>query len=79
MKKQNMPGNPRTELDADEMLPEYRFDYRQRRPNRFAAEVPEGSLLVLLEPDIARVFKTEEAVRGILRAIAEAMPEAQKP
>ncbi len=39
----------------DDMLPEYRFDYRQARPNRFTTDIVEGSLVVVLEPDIARV------------------------
>jgi hypothetical protein len=52
------------------MLPEYRFDYRQARPNRFATDVVEGSLVVVLEPDTARVFQTSENIKAVLRAIA---------
>jgi hypothetical protein len=58
------------------MLPEYRLDYSKARPNRFAAEIAEGSLVVVLEPEIAQVFGTEETVKAILRAIAQAMPKA---
>jgi len=60
-----------------EMLSEYPFDYSKARPNRFAAEIAEGSLVVVLEPDIARVFETEETVKAILRAIAQAIPKAR--
>ena len=59
-----------TVASGDDMLPEYHFDYRQARPNRFATDVVEGSLVVVLEPDIARVFKTPESIEAVLRAIA---------
>ena len=64
-------GRPR----YDDMLPEYHFDYRQRRtsrarPNRFATDIVEGSLIVVLEPDIAQVFKTPESIQAVLRPIA---------
>jgi len=62
----------------DDLLPEYRFEYRQARPNRFASDVTEGSLVVVLEPEIAQVFKTSETVKTILRAIANAMRKAQE-
>jgi len=61
------------------MLPEYRFEYQKARPNRFTAEVVEGSLIVVLEPEIARVFKTQEAVKTILMAIAKTLPSVQEP
>jgi hypothetical protein len=65
-------------IESDDLLPEYDFDYRKARPNRFAAEVVEGSLVVVLEPEIAQVFKTQETVKAILRAIASALPKAQE-
>jgi hypothetical protein len=65
---------PESGAEIHEMLSEYRFDYSKARPNRFAAE---GSLVVVLEPDIAQVFGTEETVKAILRAIAQAMPKAR--
>ncbi len=55
------------------MLPEYSLDYRKARPNRFAPNVTEGSLLVVLEPDIAQVFTTPESVKKVLQALVEAM------
>jgi hypothetical protein len=61
--------------DSDELLPEYSFDYRKARPNRFAPKIEEGSLIVVLEPDIARVFNTPEAVKKVLRALIETMPQ----
>ena len=44
------------------------------RPNRFAEGIAEGSLVVVLEPQLAQVFKTPERVKAILEAIAQAMP-----
>jgi hypothetical protein len=56
-------------------LPEYRFDYRKARPNRFAAQVKPGSRAVVLDPDVAEVFPTPESVNAVLRALIETMPK----
>jgi hypothetical protein len=61
----------------DDMQPEYHFDYSKARPNRFARGIAEGSLIVVLEPDLARVFKTPEQVKTILRAIVDALPQQE--
>jgi hypothetical protein len=60
---------------SDELLPKYDFDYRRALPNRFAQKIEAGSLIVVLEPDIARVFSTPEAVKKVLRALIETMPQ----
>ena len=59
---------------TDELRSEYRFDYRKARPNRFAARYKEGSRVVLLDPDIARVFTTPASVNDVLRALLETIP-----
>ncbi|MEA3395999.1 MAG: hypothetical protein U9R05_00870 [Chloroflexota bacterium] len=64
-----------TVASDDDMLPEYHFDYRQAHPNRFAGDVAAGSLVVVLEPDIAQVFKTSENTRVVLRAIARVLSQ----
>lgn len=56
-------------------MPEYRFDYRKARPNRFAARLKPGSRAVVLDPDAAAVFSTPEAVNAILRALIENLPQ----
>jgi len=61
----------------DDMLPEYRFDYSKARPNRFAEGIAEGSLIVVLEPELAQVFKTSKQVKAILRAIADTLPQPE--
>jgi hypothetical protein len=76
MKKTDIIENGRDETE-DDMLPEYRFEYSKARPNRFAEDITEGSLVVVLEPELAQVFKTSEQVRTILRAIADAMPQQE--
>ena len=53
----------------DELLPEYNFDYSKARPNRFAAQASEKSITVILEPDIAKFFKTSEEVNKALRTL----------
>ncbi len=61
-----------------EMRPEYRFDYRKARPNRFAGREKENPLVVVLDSDIAEVFKTPESVNAVLRALITTMPPATK-
>jgi hypothetical protein len=68
LEKQNVPSD-------EDMLPEYHFDYREARPNRFAADVEEGSMVIVLEPDISRAFRSPESVKAILRAIAGGLSE----
>jgi hypothetical protein len=61
---------------SDEMRSEYRFDYRKARPNRFSGRNKEERLVVVLDPDIAKVFKTPQSVNKALRAIMTAIPIA---
>jgi hypothetical protein len=61
----------------DELLPEYRFDYKKAKPNRFANRSGKQQMtVVVLDEDIARIFSTPEAVNKVLRALIEAMPQA---
>jgi hypothetical protein len=63
----------------DELKPEYRFDYRKAKPNRFAAAIPEHAVVVVLEPDVAAVFNSSKTVNSLLRSVISAMPETQAP
>jgi len=63
---------------SGEIRPEYRFDYRKARPNRFAARYNVGSPVVMLDPDVARAFPTSESVNAVLRALLETMPKASR-
>jgi hypothetical protein len=56
------------------MSPEYRLDYSQARPNPYAARYHASRPSVTLEPDVAAVFTSSEAVNRVLRALIETMP-----
>jgi hypothetical protein len=76
MKNTDTMENDRPKAE-DELLAEYAFDYSKARPNRFARDIAQGSLIVVLEPELARVFKTSDRVNAILRAIADTMPQSE--
>lgn len=68
-------ATPHLEQDAaDELRPEYDFDYSRARPNRYAGQVDKSQVVVMLDPDISEVFTTPESVNAILRALIETMP-----
>ena len=58
---------PKASKQAEELLPEYRFDYSKAKPNRFTT----GPRLILLDEDVAQVFKTPDAVNRALRELME--------
>ena len=60
--------------NAEKMLSEYTFDYSKARPNRFAEYITSETLTVVLDPDVAAVFQTSDAVNRVLRALIETMP-----
>jgi len=57
------------------MRAEYRLDYSKAKPNRFASKIKEGSVAIVLEPDVASVFESSEAVNQFLRSVIEALPK----
>jgi hypothetical protein len=64
---------------ANELKAEYRFDYTKAKPNRFAERTQPGSVAILLDPDVARVFQSAESVNGVLRALLATMPNRRAP
>lgn len=60
-----------------DMRAEYRFDYRKARPNRFAAHMKGSTVAVVLDPDVASVFRTSEAVNSLLRSVISALPKRE--
>ena len=76
MKKARTP-KPRPRV-ADDLLPEYDFDYRQSRPNRFAQRAQMKRTSVTLGPDVSKVFTSEESVNAVLRALITTMPRTAK-
>jgi hypothetical protein len=59
---------------VDELAGEYRFDYSKAKPNRFAGRMKDSPLVAVIDPDVAKVFATAEAVNKALRALSSAMP-----
>ncbi len=57
---------------------EYRFDYTKSRPNRFAQRMSKNTVAVVLEPDVASVFKTSTSVNRTLRNALKAKKRASK-
>jgi hypothetical protein len=77
MKKVQNPKSRKIVSDAD-LRSEYNFDYRKARPNRFAGLAKTNRVVVVLDPDVAQVFKTPESVNTALRALISAIPEKAK-
>ena len=63
-----------------ESAPEYRFDYAKSRPNRFAERLPRGAVVVVLDPDVAKVFRDPKKVNALLRAtiVATEKPRSKR-
>lgn len=60
------------------MRDEYQFDYSKAEPNRFASQIGQDPLMIVLDPDVAAVFKTTESVNQVLRALITSMPKMEK-
>jgi hypothetical protein len=58
-----------------EISAEYKFDYKKAKPNRFASRMKEGPLVVVLDPDVAKIFTSAKQVNKALRALISAMPK----
>ena len=71
MKKGRVPKN-RQRAQGD-LAPEYRFDYTRSRPNRFARQVAKNAVVVVLDPDVAAVFRDPKRVNSLLRATIAAL------
>ncbi|MSO55805.1 MAG: hypothetical protein EXQ55_02625 [Acidobacteria bacterium] len=73
-----MRKTSRSHRTTTDLRPEYEFDYRQARPNRFASRMSGDVVAVVLEPDVAKVFDTSESVNRALRSILAAIPSASR-
>ena len=56
------------------MRGEYRFDYAKAKPNRFAGRIKNGVVAVILDPDVAAVFRSSEKVNALLRSVIAMLP-----
>ena len=58
----------------NELQKEYRFNYTMAKPNRFAGQPDEPRVVVVLDPEVAKVFETRDSVNEVLRALIKTMP-----
>lgn len=61
--------------NKDELLPEYDFDYKKAKPNRFAAKYQQQQRTVVLDDDIAENFPSAESVNEALRFLVRVTRE----
>ena len=62
----------------EDIQPEYDFDYAKAKPNRFAGRIAKDRLVVLLDPEVSKVFTDSESVNAVLRALITALPKSAK-
>lgn len=58
--------------ESNELNAHYDFDYSKAKPNRFATRLGQEQLMIVLDPDVAAIFPTSEAVNEALRVLATA-------
>ena len=75
MKKRRYEAKAANQADADEILPQYGFS-RSRR-NKYASRYRAGSIVVVLEPDVAGVFPSSAEANRALRALAAIIQKHQ--
>jgi hypothetical protein len=63
---------------TEEMQREYDFDYSKSKPNRFAGRIATDRTVVLLDPEVSKVFTDSESVNAALRALITALPKNVK-
>jgi hypothetical protein len=63
---------------SEEMQAEYDFDYTKAKPNRFAGRIAKDRLVVLLDPEVSKVFTDSDSVNAALRALITALPKTPK-
>jgi len=51
------------------MQPEYEFDYARAKPNRFAGRISADRVVVLLDPEVSKVFTDSDSVNQALRSL----------
>ena len=59
--------NTSAEAPRSELRAEYALEYAKSKPNRFAAKLKK-TVAVILQPDVAEVFRSSKAVNDLLRS-----------
>ncbi len=62
--------------ESVEMLDEY--DFSEGAVGKYAKQYADGTNIVLLDPDVAKVFPDSEAVNQALRAIAQIIQQRSR-
>ena len=69
----------KTKTISEELRPEYEFDYSKAvRGKYFKKLLEEGANVVVLEPEIAKVFTNSAAVNDALRSLLEITRSTQR-
>ena len=64
---------------SDELRPEYkRSDFKRLERGRYYERVKASSNVVVLDPDVASVFRSPESVNSLLRSLINALPKRAK-
>ncbi len=71
--KETVPG----QIDPDEILPEY--DFKSSAPNKYASRYTAGSVVVVLDPDVAAAFPSSAAANEALRSLARIIQKHRAP
>ena len=61
------------EQNVGELRAHHEFDYSKAKPNRFAGQLSEEAIAVVLDPDVAAVFTTSEEANQALRVLIDAL------
>ena len=62
---------------SDELASNYEFDYAKAKPNRFA-RARKDQMVVLLDKEFTRVFRSPEEVTNALRSLIHAFPKTSR-
>lgn len=69
----------KTSRSGDGLAREYRFDYSKAKRNRFARALAKDVFVVVLDADVARVFRDSKRVNALLRATIAAVRGPRSP
>lgn len=70
-------GDNPEENEQPDLQDHYALDYEKAKPNRFAPHLSQDAVMVVLDPDVAALFPTSEAVNATLRVFAAALKNLQ--
>ncbi|MEO6940967.1 MAG: hypothetical protein ABI444_12650 [Candidatus Kapaibacterium sp.] len=80
MKEKNIKSSSklaRKPAEQDDLARNYDFDYAKAKPNRFAHE-SKDQMVVLLDKELTRVFKSPAEVTNALRSLIQAIPSESR-